>query len=145
MRLGILGTGAVGKTLAARLNGMGHEVMIGTRDTGETMSRTDPDQFGNPPFSAWRREHPEVELGTFAEAAAHGEMIVNATAGAVSLEALDLAGEENLRGKVLVDVSIRWTSRRACPLRFRCRTPIRWASKYRGGSSRPGWSRPCTP
>jgi len=105
MRLGILGTGAVGKTLAARLNGMGHEVMIGTRDTGETMSRTDPDQFGNPPFSAWRREHPEVELGTFAEAAAHGEMIVNATAGAVSLEALDLAGEENLRGKVLVDVS----------------------------------------
>jgi 8-hydroxy-5-deazaflavin:NADPH oxidoreductase len=105
MRLGILGTGAVGKTLAARLNGMGHEVMIGTRDTGETMSRTDPDQFGNPPFSAWRREHPEVELGTFAEAAAHGEMVVNATAGAVSLEALDLAGEENLRGKVLVDVS----------------------------------------
>ena len=74
MRLGILGTGAVGKTLAARLNGMGHEVMIGTRDTGETMSRTDPDQFGNPPFSAWRREHPEVELGTFAEAAANGEM-----------------------------------------------------------------------
>ena len=105
MRLGILGTGAVGKTLAARLNGMGHEVMIGTRDAGETKSRTDPDQFGNPPFSAWRREHPEVELGTFAEAAAHGEMIVNATAGAVSLEALDLAGEENLRGKVLVDVA----------------------------------------
>jgi 8-hydroxy-5-deazaflavin:NADPH oxidoreductase len=105
MRLGILGTGAVGKTLAARLNGLGHEVMIGTRDTGETMSRTDPDQFGNPPFSAWRKEHPEVELGTFAEAAAHGEMVVNATAGAVSLEALYLAGEENLRGKVLVDVS----------------------------------------
>ena len=105
MRLGILGTGAVGKTLAARLNGLGHEVMIGTRDTGETMSRTDPDQFGNPPFSAWRKEHPEVELGIFAEAAAHGEMVVNATAGAVSLEALDLAGEENLRGKVLVDVS----------------------------------------
>ena len=41
MRLGILGTGAVGKTLAARLNGMGHEVMIGTRDADETMSRTD--------------------------------------------------------------------------------------------------------
>jgi len=105
MKLGILGTGAVGKTLAARLNGMGHEVMVGTRDAGDTMSRTDPGQFGNPPFSAWRREHPEVELGTFDEAAAHGEMVVNATAGAVSLEALDLAGEENLNGKVLVDVS----------------------------------------
>ena len=68
MKLGILGTGAVGKTLAARLNGMGHEVMVGTRDAGDTMSRTDPGRFGNPPFSAWRREHPEVELGTFDEA-----------------------------------------------------------------------------
>jgi 8-hydroxy-5-deazaflavin:NADPH oxidoreductase len=105
MRLGILGTGAVGKTLAAGLNGMGHEVMVGTRDPGETMSRADPDQFGNPPFSAWRREHPEVELGTFDEAAAHGEMVVNATSGVVSLEALEVAGEENLNGKVLVDVS----------------------------------------
>jgi predicted dinucleotide-binding enzyme len=103
VRLGILGTGAVGKTLAARLNGMGHEVMIGTRDADETMSRTDPDQFGNLPFSAWRREHPE--LGTFDEAAAHGEMVVNATAGVVSLKVLDMAGEENLNGKVLIDVS----------------------------------------
>jgi predicted dinucleotide-binding enzyme len=105
VRLGILGTGAVGKTLAARLNGMGHEVMVGTRDAGETMSRTEPDQYGNPPFSAWQRENPGVELGNFDEAAAHGEMVVNATAGAVSLKALDLAGEENLNGKVLVDVS----------------------------------------
>jgi predicted dinucleotide-binding enzyme len=105
MRLGILGTGAVGKTLAARLDGMGHEVMVGTRDPGETMSRTDPDHYGNPPFSAWQREHPEVELGTFDEAAAHGEMVVNATAGVVSLTELDQAGEENLNGKVLVDVS----------------------------------------
>jgi 8-hydroxy-5-deazaflavin:NADPH oxidoreductase len=105
MRLGILGTGAVGKTLAAGLNGMGHQVMVGTRDVGETMSRTDPDQFGNPPFSTWRAEHPEVELGAFDEAAAHGEMVVNATSGVVSLEALEVAGEENLNGKVLVDVS----------------------------------------
>ena len=78
---GILGTGAVGKTLAARLNGMGHEVMIGTRDTGETMSRTDPDHSAIP-LQRLAEEHPEVKLGTFAEAAAHGEMVVNATAGA---------------------------------------------------------------
>ena len=105
MRLGILGTGTVGKTLAAGLNGMGHEVMVGTRDAGETMSRSEPDQYGNLPFGAWQREHPGVRLGAFAEAAAHGEMVVNATAGAVSLEALESAGEENLNGKVLVDVS----------------------------------------
>jgi predicted dinucleotide-binding enzyme len=105
MRLGILGTGVVGKTIAARLAGLGHEVMVGTRDPRETMTRTEPDAYGNPPFSAWLEDHPEVQLGTFAEAAAHGEMVVNATAGAVSLEALELAGEGNLNGKILMDVA----------------------------------------
>ncbi len=105
VRLGIVGTGVVGKTIAARLAGLGHDVMVGTRDPEETMSRTEPDRYGNPPFSAWQQDHPEVKLGTFGEAAAHGEMVVNATAGAVSLEALDMAGEENLNGKVLIDIS----------------------------------------
>lgn len=105
MRFGILGTGVVGKTLAARLAGLGHDVRVGTRDVQETLSRTEPDQFGNPPFGAWQQEHPEVKLGTFGEAAAYAEMIVNATAGAASLEALDMAGGENLNGKILVDVS----------------------------------------
>ncbi len=105
MRLGILGTGVVGKTIAAGLAGLGHEVMVGTRNPERTLSRTEPDQYGNPPFGTWQREHPEVELGTFGEAAAHGEVVVNATAGSVSLEALDMAGEENLNGKVLIDIS----------------------------------------
>ena len=105
MRLGILGTGVVGKTLAARMAGLGHEVMVGTRDPVETLSRAEPDAYGNPPFVAWQDEHPEVLLGTFGESAAHGEMVVNATAGVVSLEALEQAGEDNLNGKVLIDVS----------------------------------------
>jgi 8-hydroxy-5-deazaflavin:NADPH oxidoreductase len=105
VRFGILGTGVVGKTIAARLAGLEHEVMVGTRDPEETMSRTEPDTYGNPPFSVWQEEHPEVRLGTFAEAAAHGEIVVNATPSAVSLEALEQAGEENLSGKVLIDLS----------------------------------------
>jgi len=105
MRFGILGTGVVGKTIAARLADLGHEVMIGTREPAETLSRTEPDRYGNPPFSAWQEEHPEVRLGTFAEAAAHGEMVVNATAGAVSLEVLEQAGENNLGGKILMDIA----------------------------------------
>ena len=105
VRLGILGTGTVGKTIATRLAGLEHEVMVGTRNPEETTSRTEPDRYGNPPFSAWQQEHPEVKLGTFAEAATHGEMIVNATAGAVSLEALEQAGEDNLSGKGLIDLS----------------------------------------
>jgi 8-hydroxy-5-deazaflavin:NADPH oxidoreductase len=105
MRFGILGTGVVGKTLAGRLDGMGHEVMVGTRDPEDTLSRTEPDQYGNPPFGTWQQEHPGVRLGAFAEAAAYGEMVVNSTAGAVSLEALEMAGEDNLNAKVLIDVS----------------------------------------
>src|SRR5829696_4827860 len=105
MRFGILGTGVVGKTIAARLDGMGHEVMVGTRDPEETMARTEPDQYGSPPFSAWQQEHQGVRLGAFSEAAAHGETVVNATSGAVSLEALEMAGEDNLNGKILIDVS----------------------------------------
>jgi 8-hydroxy-5-deazaflavin:NADPH oxidoreductase len=92
VRFGILGTGVVGKTIASRLAGLEHEVMVGTRDPAETLSRNEPDAYGNSSFSAWQEEHPEVRLGTFAEAAAHGEIVVNATAGAVSLEALEQAG-----------------------------------------------------
>jgi predicted dinucleotide-binding enzyme len=103
--LGILGTGVVGKTIAARLAGLGHELMIGTRDPEETAARAQPDAYGNPPFSVWQEEHPGVKLGTFGEAAAHGEIIVNATAGAASLGALELVGETNLNGKTLVDAA----------------------------------------
>jgi 8-hydroxy-5-deazaflavin:NADPH oxidoreductase len=105
VRFGILGTGVVGKTIAVRLDGLGHDVIVGTRNPEETLSRTDPDQYGNPPFGTWQEEHPEVRLGTFAEAAAHGDMVVNATAGAVSLEALEQAGEDNLNGKILIDIA----------------------------------------
>ena len=105
MRFGILGTGVVGKTIAARLDGLGHEVMVGTRDPKETMSRIEPDAYGNPPFGTWQEEHPEVQLGTFGEAAAHGEMVLNATAGVVSLEVLEQAGEDNLGGKILMDIA----------------------------------------
>ncbi|MDQ3924027.1 MAG: NAD(P)-binding domain-containing protein [Actinomycetota bacterium] len=105
MRFGILGTGIVGKTFAARLDELGHDVVIGTREPAETLSRTEPDAYGNPPFSAWEQEHSEVKLRTFGEAAAHSEMIVNATAGVASLDALELAGEANLNGKVLIDIA----------------------------------------
>ena len=105
MKFGILGTGVVGKTIAARLAGLAHEVMVGTRNPEETLSRSEPDAYGNPPFGAWQEEHPEVRMGTFGEAAAHAEMVVNATAGAISLEALEQAGEANLSGKILIDVA----------------------------------------
>ena len=105
MKIAVLGTGAVGRTLASRLAELGNEVMIGTRDPAKTQAKTAPDASGNPPFSAWLAGNPRVQLGTFAEAATHGELLVNATQGSASLEALEKAGEARLNGKVLVDIS----------------------------------------
>src|SRR6266545_1865461 len=105
MRIGVLGTGMVGTAVAARLAGLGHEVLMGTRDPAVTLAREEPDRYGNPPFKVWHEQHPGVKLGGFADAAAHGELLVNATAGAASLDALRLAGEANLAGKVLVDLA----------------------------------------
>jgi predicted dinucleotide-binding enzyme len=102
MRIGVLGTGMVGQVLAAKLAEAGHEVVVGTRDPAATLARQEPDGYGNPPFSAWHAQHPDVKVGSFADAATHGELVVNATAGAASLDALRLAGEANLHGKVLV-------------------------------------------
>ena len=65
MRFVILGTGVVGKTISAGLVGLGDDVMVGTRDPQETLSRTEPDRYGNPPFSTWQPEHPEMKLSTF--------------------------------------------------------------------------------
>ncbi len=105
MKIGILGTGTVAQTVGARLVELGHEVMLGTRDVAQTMARTDPDPYGRPPFSAWLSENPGAKVGSFAEAASSAEVVVNATNGIGSLDALHQAGESNLDGKILVDIA----------------------------------------
>jgi predicted dinucleotide-binding enzyme len=105
VKIAVLGTGPVGRTLATRFAALGHEVVLGTRDVADTLARTEPDNWGSPPLSVWCDAHPEVGVGSFSEAAAMGDLVVNATNGAGSLAALTLAGADNLAGKVLVDVS----------------------------------------
>jgi predicted dinucleotide-binding enzyme len=105
MKIGILGTGIVGQTLAAKLDELGHDVMMGTRDVAQTLARNEPNQYGLPPFSVWQSEHRGVRVATFAEAAQHGEVVFNATNGMGALNALRLAGEQNLNGKVLIDAA----------------------------------------
>ncbi len=105
MRIGILGTGVVGRTLAGKLAERDNDVVMGSRDPSALAGRTEPDRMGNESFAEWYGKHPAVRLATFAESAAHGQVVVNATAGAASLEALGSAGEDNLEGKVLLDVS----------------------------------------
>lgn len=104
MKVGVLGTGLVGRTLAAGLSELGHDVVVGTRDVAETLARTEGDAMGNPPFAEWHREHPQVQLAPFAEAAATGEVLINATSGSASLAAIEAAGSGR-DGKVLVDAA----------------------------------------
>jgi 8-hydroxy-5-deazaflavin:NADPH oxidoreductase len=94
MKIAVLGTGAVGGSIASKLVQLGHEVMMGSRTAG------------NDKAVAWAKSAGRrAGTGTFAEAAAHGEMLWNCTAGAASLEALGLAGADRLAGKVLADVA----------------------------------------
>jgi predicted dinucleotide-binding enzyme len=105
VKIGILGSGIVGLTFSAKLTGLGHDVMLGTRDVTRLLARTDPGAYGLSPFKVWHEEHQAVKVGTFAEAAAHGEILFNVTSGAGSLEALQLAGAANLDGKILIDIA----------------------------------------
>lgn len=106
MKIAVIGTGMVGRAIAHRLNGLGHDAVIGTRDPEATLARTEPDPKGTPPFAQWHADHQETRLVTMAEAGAHGEIIVNATGGADSIAALELVGREALAGKVLLDIAL---------------------------------------
>lgn len=105
MNIGILGTGGVARAISAKLVSLGHSVMLGTRNAEETMSRTKGDNMGNISFSEWIKLNSAIKVGSFAEAGAFGELLVNATTGSGSLPALAAAGENNLNGKILIDIS----------------------------------------
>lgn len=105
MRIAVLGTGMVGRTIAARLSELGHAVAVGTRNPSATLARAEVDQMGNQPFSAWSAAHTDVAVSSFPDAARGAELVVNATNGAAALEVLSMVGEENLDGKVLIDIS----------------------------------------
>jgi predicted dinucleotide-binding enzyme len=94
MRIGMLGTGAVGATVGHRLVETGHEVRMGSRTAG---GQTALDWVASVGAGA--------SEGTFADAAAFGDAVVNATGGLVSIAALTAAGAENLAGKPLLDLS----------------------------------------
>jgi predicted dinucleotide-binding enzyme len=105
MKYAVLGTGTVGRAIAGRLDELGHEVTIGTRDPQATLARTEADGMGNPPYAEWAAQHPRIRLAAFGAAAGAADVVVNATSGGASLEVLALAGAGNLAGKVLIDIA----------------------------------------
>lgn len=102
MRIGIIGSGVVGQTVGAKLAERGEDVVLGTRS---------PQQLGNKrglgaSLGEWLQQTKgRGRIDTFAAAAAHGEIVINATAGTGSLEALKIAGTSNFDGKILIDIA----------------------------------------
>jgi hypothetical protein len=89
VKVGVLGSGDVAKTLASGFVKHGHLVMLGSRS---------PEKLKD-----WAAQHPKDATGTFEAAARFGELIVLAVKGSAASEALRLAGEKNLAGKAVVD------------------------------------------
>lgn len=94
MNIAVMGTGMVGQTIGSKLASLGNRVMLGSR-TGN-----------NEKALAWvSKTGGNASTGTFKDAATFGDVIFNCTQGGASIEALESAGEENLKGKVIIDVS----------------------------------------
>lgn len=103
MRFGVLGTGSVGRAIGGKLGELGHDVMLGTREVEALMQRPAGPRDSES-FAEWLEQRPGVAVGTFDQAAAHGEMLFNCTRGEGSLDALAASGD-HLEGKVLVDLA----------------------------------------
>lgn len=94
MKIAVFGTGMVGNTIGSKLVQLGHEVKMG--------SRTDTNEKAD----AWvKASGANASQGTFADAAAFGEIIFNCTSGLGSLNALNMAGAGALKGKIIVDIA----------------------------------------
>lgn len=104
MKIGILGTGTVGQAHAAKLLYMGHDVMVGTRSPHKTVANKEKDAMGRDSFGTWYESHRKVKVGTFEDCARHGEILINATLGQHSIDALKSAGSE-INGKIIMDIS----------------------------------------
>jgi predicted dinucleotide-binding enzyme len=92
-KIGVLGSGVVGRTLAAGFLKHGYDVMLGTRDPGR----------GEVP--AWINANPGAKAGTFRETAIFGEIVVLAVKGLVVEEVITQAGPDHLTGKIVIDTT----------------------------------------
>jgi 8-hydroxy-5-deazaflavin:NADPH oxidoreductase len=102
MKVAIIGSGIVGQTLGKKLVELGHDVILGTRDP----HKLDEAKGWAGSLSDWLNVvGNKATVATFATAAAQGEIVINATYGMASLEALQIAGIDNLQNKILIDVA----------------------------------------
>ena len=102
MKIGIIGSGMVGQAIGKKLVELGHDVVLGTRDSQQVTEKKG--WAGS--LQEWLDSLPTpAKIATFAEAAAHGELVINATGGVNSIAALQLAGADNFANKILIDIA----------------------------------------
>jgi predicted dinucleotide-binding enzyme len=92
-KIGILGSGVVGRTLAQGFLTHGYEVMVGSRDVSK--------------LREWHKnlDNPSASTGNFEETAKFGDILVLALHGTAAINAIDLAGKENFSGKIVMDIT----------------------------------------
>jgi 8-hydroxy-5-deazaflavin:NADPH oxidoreductase len=102
MKIGLIGSGIVAQTLGAKLVELGHDVVLGTRDP----KKLDEKKMMAGSLREWLQtvQH-KARVVTFQETASYGEVLVNATHGLASIEALKLAGVDKVGSKVLIDTA----------------------------------------
>ncbi|MBS1510740.1 MAG: NAD(P)-binding domain-containing protein [Bacteroidetes bacterium] len=93
MKIGIIGSGIVGRVLGSAFVKEGHEVLLGTRDTTKAE------------VVDWKSANPNAQTGSFTAAASFADIIVLATGGAVTKNAIELAGINNFDGKIVIDAT----------------------------------------
>ena len=93
MKIGIIGSGIVGRVLGSAFLKEGHDVLLGTRDVTKAE------------VVKWKTENAKGQTGTFEAAAAFGEIIVLTTGGTVIESAVELAGKKNFAGKIVIDTT----------------------------------------
>ncbi len=93
MKIGIIGSGIVGRVLGTAFLKEGHEVVLGTRDTGKA------------DVVKWKTENPNGQTASFEKTASFAELIVLATGGSVTDSAIELAGKTNFTGKTVIDAT----------------------------------------
>jgi predicted dinucleotide-binding enzyme len=93
MKIGIIGSGIVAQTLGKAFIAEGYEAMLGSRTPLKGS------------IKKWQIENPRAKTGSFADAAAFGELLVLATAGHGAMQAIQASGLKNLGGKTIIDVT----------------------------------------
>jgi 8-hydroxy-5-deazaflavin:NADPH oxidoreductase len=91
MKVGILGSGDVAKSLAHGFLSRGHEVMLGTRDASK--------------LADWQKQNFNGRTGSFSDAASFGEIVALATFGMATESAIEQAGTGSFDGKVVIDAT----------------------------------------